>query len=75
MSFIDNGIGIAPENQERIFRMFEQINPVGTYYGGTGIGLAVVKKAVEKMQGSLGVESEVGTGSTFWIELIKAKTP
>ena len=73
VEFIDNGIGIAPENQERIFRMFEQINPAGRY-GGTGIGLAVVKKAVEKMQGSLGVESTEGQGSKFWIELLKAKT-
>jgi PAS domain S-box-containing protein len=73
VEFIDNGIGIAPENQERIFKMFEQINPVGRY-GGTGIGLAVVKKAVEKMQGSLGVESTEGQGSKFWIELLKAKT-
>ena len=72
VEFIDNGIGIAPENQQRIFKMFEQINPAGTYTG-TGIGLAVVKKAVEKMQGSLGVESAVGEGSKFWIELIKAK--
>jgi len=74
VEFIDNGIGIAPENQERIFKMFEQINPKGRY-GGTGIGLAVVKKAVEKMQGSLGVESTEGQGSKFWIELLKAKTP
>jgi PAS domain S-box-containing protein len=72
IEFIDNGIGIAPENQERIFKMFEQVNPAGTY-SGTGIGLAVVKKAVEKMQGSLGVESRVGEGSKFWIELLKAK--
>ena len=72
VEFIDNGIGIAPENQQRIFKMFEQVNPAGTY-AGTGIGLAVVKKAVEKMQGSLGVESQVGEGSKFWIELIKAK--
>ena len=74
VEFIDNGIGIAPENQERIFKMFEQINPPGRYTG-TGIGLAVVKKAVEKMQGSLGVESTEGRGSKFWIELLKAKVP
>jgi PAS domain S-box-containing protein len=72
VEFIDNGIGIAPENQQRIFKMFEQVHPAGTYTG-TGIGLAVVKKAVEKMQGSLGVESTEGQGSKFWIELLRAK--
>ena len=71
LTFTDNGIGISTENQGRIFRMFEQVNPPGNY-PGTGIGLAVVKKAVEKMQGSLGVESTVGKGSQFWIELLKA---
>ena len=74
VGFSDNGIGVAPENQERIFRMFEQVNPPGVY-AGTGVGLAVVKKAVEKMQGRLGVESTVGEGSKFWIELLRGKTP
>jgi len=67
----DNGIGIAQKDFERIFQMFTQINEPALY-GGTGIGLAIVKKAVQSMQGSVGVESEEGKGSEFWVELIKA---
>ena len=67
----DDGIGIAPEYQERIFQMFVQVNEPGRY-GGTGVGLAIVKKAVQTMRGTVGVESEPGAGSKFWVELIKA---
>jgi signal transduction histidine kinase len=63
----DNGIGIAPENQQRIFQMFKRINAAG--YEGTGIGLAVVAKGVERMGGKVGVESEPEHGSRFWIQL------
>jgi PAS domain S-box-containing protein len=63
----DNGIGIAPENFERIFKIFEQVNDQ-KMYGGTGIGLAIVKKAALTMGGNLGVESVVGQGSRFWAE-------
>lgn len=66
--FEDNGIGIPEKDLQRIFRMFERINPP-TAYEGTGIGLAIVRKAVERMGGHVGVESEVGKGSRFWIEL------
>jgi PAS domain S-box-containing protein len=66
----DNGIGIAPENRERIFRMFERINPT-TEYEGTGIGLPIVRKAAERMGAQLGFESELGKGSKFWIQLQK----
>jgi signal transduction histidine kinase len=64
----DNGIGIAPEYHERIFRIFERLNPAGDF-PGTGIGLAIVRRAMERMGGRSGVESEFGRGSTFWIEL------
>jgi PAS domain S-box-containing protein len=64
----DNGIGIAPEYQERVFRLFERLH-AGQAYPGTGIGLAIVSKGVERMGGRVGVESEVGKGSRFWIEL------
>jgi signal transduction histidine kinase len=64
----DNGIGILPEYQERIFRMFERLHGVGDY-PGTGIGLAIVRKGVERMGGRVGVESALGTGSRFWVEL------
>jgi PAS domain S-box-containing protein len=64
----DNGIGIEPKNQERIFQMFERINSAKDYEG-TGIGLAIVRKAVERMGGQMGVESELGKGARFWFEL------
>ena len=70
----DNGIGIAPEHQERIFRIFERLNN-SKEYPGTGIGLALVKKGVERLGGKVGLESKEGAGSCFWIDLIKAKPP
>lgn len=68
--FKDNGIGIAPENHERIFRLFERIHPT-TQYEGTGIGLTIVRKAAERMDAQVGFESELGKGSSFWIQLKK----
>ena len=65
----DNGIGIEPEHHQRIFRLFERLH--GARYGGTGIGLFIVRKAVERMDGTVGVESTLGEGSRFWIELPK----
>jgi PAS domain S-box-containing protein len=66
----DNGIGIAPENHERVFRMFERIN-LAAEYEGTGIGLTIVRKAAERMGAQVGFESELGKGSRFWIKLPK----
>lgn len=66
INFEDNGIGIAPEHQERIFGMFQQLDKS---FGGTGIGLAIVRKAVKRMGGRVGVQSELGKGSRFWMEL------
>jgi signal transduction histidine kinase len=68
----DKGIGIAPEYQSRIFGVFERI-PGPRTYEGTGIGLAIVQKAVERMGGTVGVESELGKGSRFWILLPSAR--
>lgn len=68
----DNGIGIAPEHQSRIFEVFERLHGQEAY-PGTGIGLAIVAKGVEGMHGSFGVESELGQGSRFWVELASAE--
>jgi signal transduction histidine kinase len=70
--FEDNGIGIAPEHFQNIFEIFGRVNPA-SLYEGTGIGLAIVRKAAERMGGSVGVASEFGKGSRFWISLKKAK--
>ena len=64
----DNGIGIAPQHQERIWNVFERLH-VRDVYPGTGIGLAIVKRAIMRMRGFYGVESNTGQGATFWIEL------
>ncbi|MEG3934749.1 MULTISPECIES: CHASE3 domain-containing protein [unclassified Microcoleus] len=66
----DNGIGIAPEHQKRIFGVFERLHGIESY-PGTGIGLAIVKKGVDRMGGQVGVESQLGQGSRFWIQLRK----
>lgn len=64
----DNGIGIAPEHQPRVWGLFERVHPKETYEG-TGVGLAIVRQAVGRMSGTVGVESDGRTGSRFWIEL------
>ena len=71
INFQDNGVGVAPEDETRIFRMFERIHPA-TDYEGTGIGLTIVRKAVERMGGRVDFESEPGQGSKFWLELRKS---
>ena len=68
LSVQDNGIGIASEHQQRIFRVFERLHGV-EQFPGTGIGLANVSKAAERMGGRVGVESQPGQGSRFWVEL------
>jgi signal transduction histidine kinase len=62
----DNGIGIPREAQDKIFAIFQRL---AKGYEGTGIGLAIVKKAAERMGGKVGVISEPGRGSTFWLQL------
>ena len=66
--FRDKGIGIPQQHQERIFQAFQRLHGQDAY-PGTGIGLAIVKRGVERMGGRVGVESEAGAGSNFWIEL------
>jgi PAS domain S-box-containing protein len=62
----DNGIGIPAEVRPRLFGIFEKFHD---NYEGTGIGLAIVRKVTERMGGAVGVESELGKGSRFWVEL------
>jgi PAS domain S-box-containing protein len=67
----DNGIGIPEDAQQKIFNMFQRMHRESEY-PGTGIGLAIVRKAVERMGGHIGLESASGKGSKFWIELPRA---
>ncbi|HYV26265.1 MAG TPA: PAS domain S-box protein, partial [Candidatus Eisenbacteria bacterium] len=64
----DNGIGIKPNHMNKLFQPFVRLVN-GTEFPGTGIGLAIVRKGVERMGGKVGVESELGKGSCFWIDL------
>lgn len=66
--FEDNGIGIAPEHQRRIFGIFQRLNSTDSYEG-TGVGLAIVQRTIERMNGHVGVESTLGEGSKFWMQL------
>ena len=63
----DNGIGIDPRHQGKIFKVFERLG--GSDFPGTGIGLAIVRRVVERQGGRSGVASEKGRGSRFWIDL------
>jgi PAS domain S-box-containing protein len=63
----DNGIGISEQYLERIFNVFTRLHSK-EQYPGTGIGLAIVRKGAERMNASIGVESQPGQGSKFWIE-------
>ncbi len=71
--FKDNGIGISQKGQQKIFRLFQRLHSAEAY-DGTGIGLAIVKIAVERMGGQVGVNSEPGKGSEFWVQLKRANT-
>jgi signal transduction histidine kinase len=65
----DSGPGLRPEEVERLFAPFERLEAAASGVEGTGLGLALSKSLTEAMGGSIGVESRVGRGSTFWVEL------
>jgi len=67
----DNGIGIEPAHHPRIFQVFERLHGAEAY-PGTGIGLAIVKRGIERMDGQVGLQSKVGEGAKFWFELPSA---
>jgi signal transduction histidine kinase len=69
----DNGIGIHPDGLNKIFGVFQRLHPIDKY-PGTGIGLAIVQKGIERMGGKVGVESDLGKGSRFWIQLPAAQS-
>jgi signal transduction histidine kinase/CheY-like chemotaxis protein len=71
----DTGPGIAPENLSRLFEPFERLGAEHTDIEGTGIGLALSRGLAEAMGGSIGVETAIGNGSTFWIELPVVEDP
>ncbi|HEX4896231.1 MAG TPA: PAS domain-containing protein [Solimonas sp.] len=65
----DNGIGIAPEHQGRVFTLFERLHKRDAYGGGTGVGLTIVQKIVHMHGGRVWLESEPGVGTTFYFTL------
>ncbi|HET6319513.1 MAG TPA: ATP-binding protein, partial [Chloroflexota bacterium] len=75
ISVKDTGAGLPPEKLAQLFESFNRLGQEGGAEEGTGIGLVVTKRLVELMGGAIGVESTVGLGSTFWVELLSGVAP
>ena len=76
LSFTDSGVGLAPDKLAQLFQPFNRLGQEGSAEEGTGIGLVVCKRLVGLMGGAIGVESTVGAGSVFWIDLnVTAEPP
>src|SRR5262249_31560127 len=72
----DTGIGMTPEQTQRIFEEFEQAEPTtARAFGGSGLGLAICKKLSRLMGGDISVNSEFGSGTTFTVRLPTGQTP
>lgn len=69
----DTGTGISQENLKKVFDEFETLGKVGNHQKGTGLGMPISKRLIEGMGGSIHLESEVGVGTTFWIQIPKGK--
>ena len=70
LTVIDTGIGIAPENQAKIFEEFGQADPsIAQKYGGTGLGMAIVKRTVDGLDGFISVDSQLGEGTKFTVSI------
>lgn len=65
----DNGIGIPPGQQQEVFELFRRLHGQGERGGGTGVGLAIVRRIVERHGGELWLDSEPGRGTTFFFTL------
>jgi PAS domain S-box-containing protein len=75
ISITDTGPGISQENLARLFTPFERLNADQLNVEGTGLGLVLAKRLIEMLHGQIGVESALGRGSTFWIELPATESP
>jgi PAS domain S-box-containing protein len=75
VSIRDTGAGLSPELQAQLFQPFNRLGQEGAGQEGTGIGLVVAKQLVELLGGTIGMQSQVGVGSTFWIDLLPASSP
>ncbi len=74
LTVADTGVGIAPENLARLFVAFDRLGAEHSTVQGTGLGLALSKRLIDAMGGSVGVESTLGHGARFWVELPRAES-